>query len=345
MDFSSPLALRLLLLFPIVFVGALLALYSETRRGILFGVTVSLDYARSRYARAALRNYRLQVLALALTDLLISAILVWTPERILSARILVALFAVPSELVAARFLWRYHGRLVEPHAAIVPLQRHTEPVPPSTTLPLVAIVFSLTPLALTALFLHRYFDQLPGRWPIHWDLMGTANAWATRSIASVFGPLAIGVFIVLLFFGISLAMARDTSPTFLQRRRALAPMAALSWTIAVLISFIGLLPVTNAAPDRLMLIIAIYLALALGITLWLLHRSGLVLKPSAPADEPASDPGFHGGGVLYYDPSNGAVLVPKRFGIGWTLNFARSLSWVYLGAIFLFVLSILVLIK
>ena len=36
-------------------------------------------------------------------------------------------------------------------------------------------------------------------------------------------------------------------------------------------------------------------------------------------------------GVFYYDSSNPKVWVPKRFGLGWTLNFAHSESYALLG--------------
>ncbi len=345
MDFSSPLAIRLLLLFPILFVGILLTCYGQTRRGILFGVSVSLDFARSHLARAALRNYRIQVLAVGFTDLLVSAILVWTPARLLSPRILVALFAVPSELIAAYFLWHHQARIVEPYASIVPAQRHAELVPPSTLPPLIAQILSLIPLALTALFLHRHWYQLPLRWPIHWNLSGSPNAWATRTTAGVFGPLATGLVVVLIFIAISLFMARASGPEALQRRRALTPLAALSWLIAVLFCFTGLLPLTHAAPDRLMLIIAIYIAIVIGITLWLLHCSGLVPASKSTAPHDSTPDARWYGGLLYYNPSDAAVLVPKRFGLGWTLNFARPASWIYLAAILLFCLALIVLIK
>ncbi|MGA8939546.1 MAG: hypothetical protein WB439_10310 [Acidobacteriaceae bacterium] len=347
MDFSSPLALRLLLLFPIAMVGVLLTFYGQTRRGIVFGVPVSPDFARSHIARASLRNYRLQVLAVVFADLLISALLAWTPTRLLSPRILVALFAVPAELLGAWFLWRYHSRLVAPHASIAPLDHDPELVPPSTTLPLIATLLSLTPLALTALFLHLHFDQLPLRWPIHWTLDGVATGWSTRTLPGVFGPIVIGAAIILLFFGTSLFMARTSAPQSLQRRRALAPFAALSWLIAVLFCFIGLLPITHAAPDRLMLIIAIYLALALGITLWLLHRSGLTSRPTELPHHSAPDAGSHSGVHHYssYDSYDGAVLVPHHHSFGWTLNLSRTASWIYLSAILLFVLALVVLIK
>jgi uncharacterized membrane protein len=43
-------------------------------------------------------------------------------------------------------------------------------------------------------------------------------------------------------------------------------------------------------------------------------------------------------GVFYYNPQDPALWVEKRFGIGWTLNFARPASWFMLGGILLVVI-------
>lgn len=42
-------------------------------------------------------------------------------------------------------------------------------------------------------------------------------------------------------------------------------------------------------------------------------------------------------GVFYSNPDDPAVLVPKRYGIGYTLNFANPWSWVVLAVILLLV--------
>ena len=43
-------------------------------------------------------------------------------------------------------------------------------------------------------------------------------------------------------------------------------------------------------------------------------------------------------GIFYYNPDDPAVLAPKRFGIGWTLNMARPVAWLVLLGGFLLVL-------
>ena len=44
-------------------------------------------------------------------------------------------------------------------------------------------------------------------------------------------------------------------------------------------------------------------------------------------------------GVFYVNPADPAIFVPKRFGIGYTLNFARPFSWLILALIFIAALA------
>lgn len=43
-------------------------------------------------------------------------------------------------------------------------------------------------------------------------------------------------------------------------------------------------------------------------------------------------------GIFYWNPKDPALLVPKRLGIGYTLNFASKWSWLALIAILLVIL-------
>jgi len=41
-------------------------------------------------------------------------------------------------------------------------------------------------------------------------------------------------------------------------------------------------------------------------------------------------------GIIYYNPDDPALMIEKRFGIGWTLNFGNRLSWIVMAAIMCF---------
>ena len=46
-------------------------------------------------------------------------------------------------------------------------------------------------------------------------------------------------------------------------------------------------------------------------------------------------------GLFYFNRNDPALFVEKRFGIGWTVNFANPRAWLVLGAILLFILATL----
>jgi uncharacterized membrane protein len=50
--------------------------------------------------------------------------------------------------------------------------------------------------------------------------------------------------------------------------------------------------------------------------------------------------GWIAGGLLYYAPDDPALFVPKRVGIGQTLNFARPTAWIFMAAIVVIPLAI-----
>jgi uncharacterized membrane protein len=48
-------------------------------------------------------------------------------------------------------------------------------------------------------------------------------------------------------------------------------------------------------------------------------------------------PDDHWRGVFYSNPEDPAILVPKRYGIGYTLNFGNPWSWIVLAVMLLMV--------
>jgi uncharacterized membrane protein len=57
----------------------------------------------------------------------------------------------------------------------------------------------------------------------------------------------------------------------------------------------------------------------------------------------SADERYWKAGGTYYNPGDPALFVDKRYGVGWTLNMARPLSWVMLGGILLIPLAIVVI--
>jgi len=110
---------------------------------------------------------------------------------------------------------------------------------------------------------------------------------------------------------------------------------------------VSLLPLAAGAaggavgPPRIAPFVALILIFVVTVTI-VLARIGRGARLEAARDgaarrQPGGGP--HGrspesswkAGVFYVNPDDPALFVPKRFGIGYTLNFAHPLSWLILG--------------
>jgi uncharacterized membrane protein len=321
------------LLFPVILVGGVLPFLGRTRRGVLFGVTVPLDFAASPEANAAVRRYRIRTASLAVATIAAVVLLlaVSGPGNAL-------LFsAITIELLGGMLFWQIERRAIRPHATTVPLVRSAELLPHRPLGAIYASLAALLPLAAVALWLHVHWNSIPARWPQHWNASGHVNGWGTRTSAGVYLPLLIGAFILLMMTGIAAFIALASGTQTNQRRRALAPLAAMVWVMSGIICVVGFLPVLHEiSPAMTAFTVAFYL-LAIATVVICLIRQGMVnSSPSAEPYDGTPDARWHAG-LLYYNPTDAAVIVPKRYGFGWTLNFARPAALLFTGGLVLVV--------
>jgi uncharacterized membrane protein len=79
-------------------------------------------------------------------------------------------------------------------------------------------------------------------------------------------------------------------------------------------------------------------ALSIGATVWLIRagqggQKRVAPEASMPVGDGTPDSAWKGG-LFYFNPDDPAVFVEKRFGVGWTLNFASVWAWIMLGCAF-----------
>lgn len=77
----------------------------------------------------------------------------------------------------------------------------------------------------------------------------------------------------------------------------------------------------NTAPSIWIILAPLLLIGGLSLLLPLLGRTG-----RRPPDD-------HWTGIFYSNPEDPALLVPKRYGVGYTLNFGNPWSWVVLALV------------
>ncbi|GAA1051246.1 DUF1648 domain-containing protein [Arthrobacter russicus] len=197
---------------------------------------------------------------------------------------------------------------------------------------LYAVAFLI--LAASAGYGALRYPNLPERFPIHWNAAGFADGYAGKSIGTAFFGVFIGLGVLLLFLVIAWLLGRAA------QRQGIRPIPHLAATQR----FLGVLSIVLALvfwlvnqqvwavsekttnPLLLVLLIAVGLAIA-AIFANRRYRAELgklpPRDPAEPAPDPREDERFWAAGFVYHNPDDRSVIVPKRSGLGYTVNWGR----------------------
>ena len=216
-----------------------------------------------------------------------------------------------------------------------------QPVPMAANLVYLPIV-----LATLALCVALY-PQMPDQIPMHVDLFGNVTSYSPKSPATVGFAVGMQVFMAAAMAFVHLGILRSKRPVEPESpaESALAyALYARAWSLAILLMGVALclcfalLPLVDAGLVSLsawgaLMVAVVLVVLAVFVALGVRYgqngsRAIKSLRPrEADARMRADDDAMWKAGVFYWNPDDPAVFVPKRFGIGWTCNWARPLSW------------------
>ena len=230
------------------------------------------------------------------------------------------------------------------------------PVPLAWNLLYVAVVL------LTAAIGLALYPAMPDMIPMHADFSGNVNSYVEKSAGTVFGfPLAMEAFMALVFFGCHAMIVHSKRPTdpgapatsalaygmFARAQSVflLVTGVLVSGGIGVgfMLSSAGVVTLGQMG-TALMVVCALVLVGAIALSL-VYGQNGARLFRRMQGDDrlPDDDDERWKLGVFYVNPDDASVFLPKRFGIGWTLNFARPAAWAtVLGLVALTVVFVVV---
>lgn len=326
-----------------------------TRPDLFFAVTVPRAFARTVVGKKTLRRYRAQIWAHSLVGLLLVALGTGFGSPV------VAMLGPAWQLLGATCALVDAHRITLAHAAGPSPIREAELAPRRGKLP-GGIALGLGPFVLlagAAVALHLHWDQLPARVPVHWGLNGAPDRWADRTAAVVYGALVADALLcgVLLAtcYGLFYATRRIavTGPAARHEARfrhiIILMLIALQYLIILPGLWFALYPLRAMAGLSLLFPISMAVAVlaVLGI---LIHMGQGGSRLRAPAGQAAEEPAVPIGdrtpdacwkwGIFYFNPDDPAILVEKRFGIGYTINFGNRWSWVILAALLIPLLAL-----
>lgn len=205
------------------------------------------------------------------------------------------------------------------------------------------ILLSFGTLAAVLLF----YDQFPDQLVMQYDFAGNATRVVDKSYSSLLWPIGTQFIMIAVFLLINYSIVISK-----QQIDAADPEASVqrntkfrhSWSVflvatgfltTLLFSFITILPILDLPQSSLIIVAtAIPVIIVIG-SIWLSVRLGQggsrIRMPGGTASGigtgPTDDDRYWKLGGIYYNPSDPALFLEKRFGIGWTINYGHPLAW------------------
>jgi uncharacterized membrane protein len=302
-----------------------------TRRDIFFGATVSRGFREGPLARKVSRRYAVEVWLLAMVA---AAIVVTSPMPLVSGGMLLG------QTIGASLAFARAWSAVRPHLA-VPTTIREAAIGPRDGLP-GGIVGQLGPFLIlfaAAAYVALNWEDVPARFPTHWNLAGKADGWTAKSVAGVFRGVAIGVvacaallftsYAVLHWTRLPRVTGQDGQLYRRVRRVNLVAQLAMGYLMATLMAWTMVVAMftENAGELRLPLVIRVapFALLIVGtLSIRVMRRTAVLEGPPIGDTTPDSCWIF---GRLYFNRADPTLFVERRMGLGYTLNLGNPWSW------------------
>lgn len=323
-----------------------------TRRDIFFAVTVEPLFRDRPESRQTVRRFRTAAWIHSLIGLAVAL------TAIAFGNPLISLAGIGWQLTGVTHAFLRARRKILPHS-ISPAVRAETLLAPRSSDGIIHVLLQIGPFAVlgaSALYLETQWDRIPARFPVHWSIDGRPNGWSARSTGGVYGPLLIAFGICVMLEILSYAIMHWTrqisagGPEAKSEARfrnlQTAILTAVQYVIALAfgsVPFLALRANPNASPAIGPLLLVIFVPVAVLFVILIrtgqgganLARGGSesdILDQNRPVGDGTPDRCWRAG-MFYVNGNDPAILVEKRFGIGYTLNFGRPAAWVLMAVI------------
>ena len=346
----SPSALEVMEMLLVAAIGIILSIIPYvTEKSIIFGVRTPAEFRSTAPVRKAQRTYLIAVLLITVLSEVLIFTVVYRYYLLLAVYplfvVLMAFFVyLPEHYAIAKR--KRDERWVERASQTVTAQFVTAE---TAQFPWVYAVPGL--LVLIALFVIGilYYPSIPSIFPTHFGSNGVPNQYSAKSIGSVFLVGFISIATTALMLIIAYAISRtsfrvdnlsresmERGEIFRYRMTAMLLLIPVFINTTLLLSSLQiwgifkpgnyLLPLVLAPVFAMLVLIVVvsYLTGQLGSNI----RKPRILAASGNTagmkqESMMDDDLYWRGGVVYVNRKDPRWLVPKRFGVGYTLNFGH----------------------
>lgn len=196
--------------------------------------------------------------------------------------------------------------------------------------------------------------RLPAEIPAHYDLHGNVDRYASPHELWSLGAIALFDLVLLWFIVWAIARERWALPEHeqarytalqLERRRIMVRMLewimllvnvamVLVWLVIPLEVLLGVEGLVGGAVIATVILATVgpIVPMIVFVPRLLKVRDALVAIAGTEVLG-TRDAGWRWGGLIYYAPEDPALFVPRKVGIGQTLNMARPSAWIFLVAV------------
>ena len=240
---------------------------------------------------------------------------------------------------------REEGWKAERDEAVALIGFEEAPVPPSLAWNVVYVPIVLIALAIGL----ALYPSTPDLVPTHFDFAGNVNQWTPKGPALIAFPLLFEVFMAACFIfshWMTIRSKKDIDPA----RPAISAYAygafARAECILLLVGGSVLTAVSGIVMILMMAeILSMFVTVALIIVATLIlvgatiavsvvygqSGSRLVKRLEENGDMIADNDEHWKAGIFYWNKDDASLILPKRFGVGWTMNWARPAAWLIVG--------------
>ncbi|MDY0406870.1 DUF1648 domain-containing protein [Virgibacillus sp. 179-BFC.A HS] len=349
----------------LIFLAVLLPLFASvmfipywTRRTESFGVSIPEDVYRREDLRMMRKNYLLITGVLALLTLLVLWISFSHFSGNETAIGIVFGCLIAAYMVITFFVYlHFHQRMKKIKANEPEWSKKAQLISISTTFHVEKRVYShlwfaigfIIAIAMVILSLVKY-EQIPDKFPIHYNLRGEPDGWSDKSLRSVLSMPIMQVYLSALFLFINVIISKskqqisaaDSEQSLRQniifRRRWSLFTIIMGNGLVASMSLVQLSMLYNMSAKLPGIVItgfaiaSVLGAIVLSITTG--QGGSRVTVKSAKSGDPQKidrdDDRYWKLGMFYFNRNDPAIFLEKRFGVGWTNNWAHPLSWIFI---------------
>lgn len=359
--------INLFTVFRVLLVGGIFALIPlVTRKGLLFGVYVGETFADGEVARRLVRRWYLGCLLLVALSLAVG-LGVSLAGRPIAGNVAATVVLLVGCLGLYLSMY-YAARAAVPPAvtrqastAIAPLD---DGEPAGALLAKVVLGVTLAAGLATVVYATVSYEAMPDRVPTHFGLSGEPDAWTDKSVVSAMllptGTLVLSPFLALMALltanakrsvrGGSGGRSLEAQTAF---RAAIAnAMSGAALFTCALMTLLAVQSIRVALGQSRSLGVGIWIVSG-GMAVFLLGYLGWVIvkygQGGALAEEGSATAPLTNGladneawvwGVFYVNRNDPSIMVEKRFGIGYTINFGNPKAVAILLTAFAFILGL-----